>query len=122
MHILQSIATATHNESENMRKLAENGKKDSDQIKALTLIATMYLPASLLAVSDIMSVLSLSAINKLQTIFSSNLIATRDFGGNSGRSYFVVASQFWIYVVLTIGFTFLNIGFLVYLQHRRTWR
>lgn len=62
--------------------IARHGEKDSKTLKALTLVATLYLPASLVA-----------------TIFSSELIQSQPDGSVPGGTHFVVASQFWIFVV-----------------------
>jgi hypothetical protein len=47
---LRQIATETRNENEIMTKHAENSVRDSKLLKALTMLATMYLPATLFAV------------------------------------------------------------------------
>ncbi|KAH7136338.1 hypothetical protein EDB81DRAFT_801965 [Dactylonectria macrodidyma] len=67
----------------------EQGRQDSKMLKALTIAATTYLPATLLA-----------------TIFSSNLVQLRsDSDGANDRTHFHVVSQFWLYVVLSIFLT-----------------
>ena len=48
---LRSIAWQSQQESKILASLAIQGRKDSQTLKALTTIATMYLPASLVAVS-----------------------------------------------------------------------
>lgn len=48
---LRQIASESHTESENMVHLAKQTARDSKLLKALTILATMYLPSSLLAVS-----------------------------------------------------------------------
>ena len=48
---LQSIAAQTHQENMTLLKISQQGQNDSRTLKVLTIIATMYLPASLIAVS-----------------------------------------------------------------------
>jgi hypothetical protein len=64
-------------------QIAEHARKDSRLLKALNVIAIVYLPASLIA-----------------TIFSSNLIDTQPNRSGSGN-HFVIADQFWVYVLVT---------------------
>lgn len=47
---MQNIASENQRESEVLASIAKQGQKDSMTFKALTLIATIYLPASLAAV------------------------------------------------------------------------
>lgn len=63
-------------------KLAQ---KDSINIKALTVVATLYLPASLLA-----------------GIFSSNLVQAHPANYNDGPTRFVVARDFWKFIVVLV--------------------
>ncbi|KAF3904531.1 hypothetical protein ABW21_db0200956 [Orbilia brochopaga] len=58
--------------------------------KALTVMATLYLPVSLIA-----------------SVFSSNLVGTQDDSqtGNYASSYFVIAPDFWKFVVVVIPLT-----------------
>jgi Mg2+ and Co2+ transporter CorA len=49
---LQSIAAQNHQENIILSKVAQQGQDDSRTLKVLTIIATMYLPASLVAVSN----------------------------------------------------------------------
>ncbi|KAK6337823.1 hypothetical protein TWF696_001302 [Orbilia brochopaga] len=72
-----------------MGKIAEQGRADSTTLKLLSMIATIYLPASLVA-----------------TIFSSNLIELKT--SDSGSTSFQPVSQFWIYVVLAVALTILT--------------
>lgn len=52
---LQEIALRSHEESRIMGRIAQQTQKDSMTLKALTIIATVYLPASLIAVSYVSS-------------------------------------------------------------------
>jgi hypothetical protein len=49
---LQGIANDTRSQSKTIASIARQASRDSQSIKALTTVATMYLPASLLAVRD----------------------------------------------------------------------
>ncbi|KAK6339655.1 hypothetical protein TWF718_009050 [Orbilia javanica] len=72
-----------------MGRIAQQGRDDSTTLKLLSMIATIYLPASLVA-----------------TIFSSNLIElkTDDNGGDK----FHVVSQFWLYILVAVALTVLT--------------
>lgn len=47
---LRDLASAQKTEAENMTRLTRQTAQDSKMLKALTVMATLYLPASLLAV------------------------------------------------------------------------
>ena len=49
--LMRSIAAAAKNENERLINITEQTRRDSKSLKALTVVATMYLPASLVAVS-----------------------------------------------------------------------
>ena len=65
--------------------IAKQGQKDSKSLKILTFIATLYLPASLIA-----------------TIFSSGLIESKPVDAPSVATHLVVAPQFWVLLVSTV--------------------
>ncbi|KAK6523675.1 hypothetical protein TWF281_001650 [Arthrobotrys megalospora] len=69
-----------------MGSIAQQGREDSTVLKLLSMIATVYLPASLVA-----------------TIFSSNLIELKT--DDKGLDTFHVVSQFWLYIVIAIALT-----------------
>lgn len=94
--MLQQIAAETHRENITLARIARQGQDDAKGVRTLTLIATIYLPASLVA-----------------TIFSSNLIQWRPDTSTSDdiqKSQFVVVPQFWVYVLITLALTFLTLG------------
>ncbi|KAF2658083.1 hypothetical protein K491DRAFT_294685 [Lophiostoma macrostomum CBS 122681] len=97
---LQQIATDSRSEGENMVRLARQAARDSKLLKALTMLATLYLPASLLA-----------------TIFSSNLVVSQ-LSPSSLRAHFVVASDFWIYIILTLSLTLVTSMLMLWMQRR----
>ena len=53
MRLIGLIAGDTKKENENMSRLTEQGRKDSISVRALTLVATFYLPGTFLAVSSL---------------------------------------------------------------------
>jgi len=65
--VLRSISHMAQQEQSLLGQLALQGKKESKSVKALTLIATMYLPASLLAVC-----ISISVVAFILTCSSAN--------------------------------------------------
>ncbi|KAF3208800.1 hypothetical protein TWF679_007626 [Orbilia oligospora] len=72
-----------------MGTIAQQGRQDSTTLKLLSMIATLYLPASLVA-----------------TIFSSNLIELKS--DENGGDRFHVVSQFWLYILVAIALTVLT--------------
>ncbi|EPS45939.1 hypothetical protein H072_99 [Dactylellina haptotyla CBS 200.50] len=89
-----------------MGRIAQQGRDDSTILKLLSLIATVYLPASLVALT----------LND-KTIFSSNLVALRE--DVNGSSVFHPVSQFWLYIVLTISLTLLTFISVAFVLRRR---
>lgn len=79
---------------------ARRGEQDSKTLRALTIAATLYLPASLVA-----------------TIFSSNLIQTQLISSPHVPTYFVISPQFWIYVLSTLVLMLLTFWGTWYLRH-----
>ena len=53
LDILQRTASQIHGENTTLTQLARQGHKDSKMLKILSVVATLYLPASLIAVSEI---------------------------------------------------------------------
>ncbi|KAI1089439.1 hypothetical protein F5B19DRAFT_374294 [Rostrohypoxylon terebratum] len=92
---MQKIA----NEAEMGRRVDQ---KNGTTIKALTFIATMYLPASLLA-----------------GVFNSNLIVAKSTGPNTDQTYYAVATEFWKFIVISIGL--ILITFLVAILLEKVW-
>ncbi|KAM0331637.1 hypothetical protein ACHAQA_003316 [Verticillium albo-atrum] len=84
--------------------IATEAHKDSVALKSLTLIATIYLPASLCA-----------------TIFSSNLVENLTAQDSSAPAHFVVATDFWIFAVLALGLTIFTMV-LFHAMQRILWR
>lgn len=124
---LQAITFQSHKEGQVLGKIAQQSQKDSMAVKGLTFIATIYLPAALVAVSqpqpvpgeprDYAFLAKLTYLN-YKTIFSSNLIQSVSDSTRQGSSHFVVANEFWMFVVATVGLTAITIMSFIFLQHR----
>lgn len=85
---IRSTVSDSHRENATIAEIAKESRKYSEKLKALTFIATMYLPATLVA-----------------TIFSSTLIQWQagDTSPDGSRgSHYTITSQFWIYVLTTL--------------------
>jgi hypothetical protein len=81
MSELISISTR---ESESIAKLSAKAQEDSRTVKILTIIASLYLPAALVA-----------------SIFNSSLIESVATG-DSGEVHFEIAEQFWMFPLFTV--------------------
>lgn len=68
--------------------LSEQKEKDSKSMKALTSVATLYLPATLVA-----------------TVFSSNLVQLLPVTHSRGPTHFVAAPQTWLPMVAILSLT-----------------
>jgi len=88
LSLIQHTATDTLHENSTMATIAKQSTKDSKRLQALTLIATLYLPATLVA-----------------TVFSSNLIQWKDSADDPTtghqKAHYVVVSEFWVYILST---------------------
>lgn len=94
MVFLKDLTLRIRNENYASATAAVHSYKDAKAMKALTTTATTLLPASLIA-----------------TIFSSSLVQVRlDRDSDDQSTRLVVATQFWIYVVITIVLTIFTIG------------
>jgi len=103
---LEHISTRSNETSESLAEMAREANHDSLTLKALTLIATIYLPATLSA-----------------TIFSSDLIQTVSDGSTSvSSSHFVLAKDFWIFIVVTLGFMIFTLTVYLLLRQLRSQR
>ncbi|CZR67836.1 uncharacterized protein PAC_17735 [Phialocephala subalpina] len=98
---LRHIALASKIENENMAKLTRQAAQDSKFIKALTMLATMYLPATLIA-----------------TIFSSNLVESQKLNEAYEKSHLVATQDFWVYVVFVLPLTILTMVLIFWLSRR----
>ena len=93
---LSDSVAALGRATEELTELTRNAKKDTQAVKALTTVAALYLPATLVA-----------------SIFNSNLVQkVSSNGGSSGTkdSKVVLASNFWMFPVFTIILMVLTLG------------
>jgi len=91
--MLRHISAQTQQDQHLLGMLARQAHQESKSVRALTVIATMYLPASLLA-----------------QIFSSNLVQLSSSDSELPKSHFVPTSQFWIFVLATFALMLLTWG------------
>jgi uncharacterized membrane protein len=83
---LEDLTRASAIESEALSELSKRTQQDSRIVKMLTIVASIYLPAALVA-----------------SVFSSNLVETVDAGTmSSNATHFQLATQFWMYPVFTL--------------------
>ncbi|KAH7080741.1 hypothetical protein FB567DRAFT_531627 [Paraphoma chrysanthemicola] len=98
---LNSLIKDIRDESRNSSTLVAHTHSDTKSMKALTTVATALLPASLIA-----------------TIFSSNLIQLEQSNEGVGHgTHFVVASQFWVYILVSIAMTGTTLGCIRLLEY-----
>ena len=71
---LRDFASAQKSEGENMTRLMRKTAQDSKMLKALTVMASLYLPASLLAVHPISSVNFVSLATELRLFHAPSCI------------------------------------------------
>jgi len=118
MAFLNSLTLQIRNENCASATLAVHTHRDAKAMKALTTVATIFLPASIIAVC-FSQPKYLGSANSRQTIFSSNLIQVRQNGDSNDQStHLVVATQFWIYVVITLVLTIITVGSTRLLEYR----
>lgn len=82
---MQNTLGALDSQARILTLLSEQRDKDSKVMKALTSVATLYLPANLVV-----------------TIFSSNLVQLLPTASPREPSHFVAAPQTWLPVVVTL--------------------
>ncbi|KAL8791674.1 MAG: hypothetical protein Q9195_005757 [Heterodermia aff. obscurata] len=93
LHTIHTVACNIEHESSSMVSVAQRTHEDSVRLKTLTRVATIYLPATLIA-----------------TIFSSGLVQLEPSGSNEAKrkTHFVIVSEFWLYPVVTVVLTILT--------------
>jgi Mg2+ and Co2+ transporter CorA len=79
---MQQTLAVLERQSVQLTEIGKQGEQDSKALKSLTMVATLYLPASLVA-----------------TVFSSNLITLQPVTTPLVSSHMVVAAQFWVFIV-----------------------
>ena len=101
--MLQRITSQIQHEDVKLAAIARQTQKESKRVQVLSTVATVYLPASLIAVRRTSSSQATTA-HLYQTIFSSSLLQMRanDVNDPAKGSHIVISSQFWIFVVTSI--------------------
>ncbi|EPS37252.1 hypothetical protein H072_9064 [Dactylellina haptotyla CBS 200.50] len=102
--MLQSLVDLTNQGKEHQETLAflaTTGQADSAILKALAVVATVCLPASLVA-----------------TVFSSSLIQSVGVTEEVPANHIVVASQFWIYLVISLPLMAITLLWILYLGRK----
>jgi hypothetical protein len=104
--LLAELATLSNQSTDAVSRLTIKTQRDSRAMKVLTVVAALYLPATLMA-----------------TIFSSNLVqlvGTQGGNSSSDRGHFVVAADFWVFPTFTIVLMILTL-FPVWMWIRRPY-
>jgi len=86
--LLAELATLSNQSSDAVSRLTIKTHRDSRAMKVLTVVAALYLPATLMA-----------------TIFSSNLvqlISTQSGNSGADREHFAVVPDFWMFPTFTV--------------------
>jgi hypothetical protein len=86
--------------------MARSAREDSVAIRSITLVTSLYLPFSFVAVSLRDRVLLSVTLNILQAIFGTNLV---NFDVESHN--LLVSNQFWLYFVISIPLTMATLMF-----------
>lgn len=99
--VLGRIANDTKRENERMARISEQSSKDSRAMRVLTFVATLYLPATFMAVSSEICVIFLADMLS-QTLFSSNLISLESPGSQTEKKHLVLTKATWVCALATI--------------------
>jgi preprotein translocase subunit SecY len=93
LQMINQSTSESLKENSSLSHSARQSQSDSNKLQTMTKIATLYLPATLVA-----------------TIFSSSLVAWEEGESNNSPQghHFVISSQFWVYVLITMGLTVLT--------------
>ena len=102
---------------EQIAHLQTQSTNDSRLLKSLTALATLYLPASLVAVRVHGPPKSISD-RLIQTIFSSNLVQLQVQSLPEVNSRLILAPHFWLYIVIALPLIFLTLIFIVWTARR----
>ncbi|KAF1992837.1 hypothetical protein P154DRAFT_528197 [Amniculicola lignicola CBS 123094] len=102
MSFLKDLTVQLRNDSNISAQVARRTHKDAKGVKALSTVATVFLPASLIA-----------------TIFSSNLVQIKRDEGPGSKTQLELVTQFWVYIVSTMGLTIVTLGCTWFLE--RQW-
>ncbi|KAL3461778.1 hypothetical protein BJX64DRAFT_151707 [Aspergillus heterothallicus] len=98
---LLDLSNQGKQQQETLNGLFWRGYADSAMLKALSVVATVCLPASLVA-----------------TIFSSNLVQAGDPERRNGEAYLVLSHQFWVYIAISLPLMVVVLVWILYLGYR----
>jgi Selenoprotein SelK_SelG len=102
------------------RRLAHASKRDGDSMKTLSLLATLFLPATYFASLFSMTFFNFQNANSGGASSSSSTDASSSGGGGGGGSNGpVVSPLLWIYFVITIPLTLFILAFWRWWDKRR---
>ena len=107
---LREFASAASSENKSMLSLSKETSIDSRATRIAAFISLAYLPAGVVAVSYLENLRYCSLVadqvsRHIQAIFNSNLVDL----GQSGQSGFVVRKEMWIFVLLTVGLSWITL-------------
>jgi hypothetical protein len=111
LRILVDLGISAKEENALLVRLSEQGQKDARFTKIIAFVALLYLPATLIAVSEYNQLKNESLVDTtcLQSVFSSNLVQTVSTTDPAERTRMIAAPQFWTFPVLTIVLTMITI-------------
>ena len=97
-------ALRSERQARSMADLAYDAKRDSEVMKAITIVTLIFLPATFVSVSSIPGLeFTTYSPFRLQTIFSMGFF-------NIGSDEIGVSRQGWIYLACTLPLTFVVVG------------
>jgi cell division protein FtsW (lipid II flippase) len=88
-----------------LTEVSQQGERDSKALRALSIVATLYMPASLVA-----------------TVFSSSLVESQTLSSQQTQTHFVIASQFWIFIVVTLALMIITLCGTRWLEKALIWK
>jgi len=102
-HTLQQLAEAAHKESERTTELTRRTQRDGAAVKALTLITLIYLPTTVVLVSQCWATVGVSGnANHAQNFFSASFIDT-------ARGEIVLVGKWWLFLIICMPLTAITI-------------
>ncbi|KAL9136704.1 MAG: hypothetical protein Q9175_002081 [Cornicularia normoerica] len=102
---LKQLAEEARKENITMRQLTEKSTKDAAAVKVLTIITLIYLPATVVSVSDFRDCMAFPvySLMRFQNFFSTQFVSQEQHQGGSNRT--VVSSNAWLFAAISIPLT-----------------
>jgi len=116
LEVLVDITNQSKQQQGTVATILGNGQADSAMLKALSVVATVCLPAALVAVSCPSHALPSNFANTLQAVFQSNLIQTIGPTPDDPTTHLMVSPLFWIYAVITVPLMSMTLTWTLYLN------